>query len=85
MSEAGEGRRRRRVGGEWWDLYGVRCTEGEWGVTHGVDHAFLSEEAVQRVTEGGEERWVQGPVAELRLPHALQQVWVTREVYVCPV
>lgn len=83
MSEAGEGRR--RVGGERWDLYGVRCTEGEWGVTHGVDHAFLSEEAVQRVTEGGEERWVQGPVAELRLPHALQQVWVTREVYVCPV
>lgn len=83
MNEGGKGRR--WVGGQWWDLYGMRCPEGEWGVIPRGDHAFLSEEAVQRVTEGSEERWVQGPVAELRLPHALQQVSMTREVYVGPV
>lgn len=63
----------------------MRCTEGEWGAIPRGDHAFLSEEAVQRVTQRSEERRVQGPVAELRLAHALQQIWVPREVYVCPV
>lgn len=63
----------------------MRRTEDQWGVIPRGDHAFLSEETVQRVTEGREEGRVQGPVAELRLAHALQQVWMTREVYVCPV
>lgn len=52
---------------------------GQWGIIPRGDHAFLGEEAVKRVTEGGEERRVQGPVAELRLPHALQQVWKQNE------
>lgn len=53
----------------------MRSTRGYWEVIPGADHAFLSEEAVQRVTERSEDGRVQGPVAELRLPHALQQVW----------
>lgn len=72
MSEAGEGGH--WVKAEWWDVRGVGRV-GYWGVTPRGDHAFLSEEAVQRVTEGGEESGIQRPVTELRLPHALQQVW----------
>lgn len=55
------------------------ATVGQGGVTPGGDHAFLGEEAVEGVTQGGEERRVQGPVAELRLTHALQQVWIQTE------
>ena len=73
MGEAGQGGR--WIGGERWPLQVVRCSEGEWGVVARGDHAFLREEAVQGVTEGREERRIQGPVGELRLPHTLQQVW----------
>lgn len=52
----------------------VRASESDGGATARADHAFLREEAVQGVTEGGEDCRVQGPVAELRLPHALQQI-----------
>lgn len=63
----------------------MRCSQGDRGVVPRGDHASLCEEAIQRVAEGGEEGRVQGPVAELSLTHALQQVWMTRQVYVCPV
>lgn len=63
----------------------MRDAEGQRGVIPRIDHAPLSEEAVQRITEGSKECRVQCPVTQLRLTHALQQVWVTSEVYVCPV
>lgn len=53
----------------------MRGPQGLRGVVPRGDHAFLSEEAVQRVTEGREESRVQRPVTQLSLPHALQQVW----------
>lgn len=73
MGEAGKSMR--CIGEELWDLKGGRSPKGQWGVIARSDHAFLGEEAVQRITEGGEQCRVQGPVAELRLAHALQQVW----------
>lgn len=70
---------RRWIGGEWWDLKGGMCTSSHWGVIPrcGSNKPFLSEEAVQRITESSEDRRVQGPVTKLSLTHALQQVWVT--------
>lgn len=70
MSEAGEGRG--WIGGEGLVVQGIRSTHSLRGVAPRGDHAFLSEEAVQGVAEGGEERRVQGPITELRLTHALQ-------------
>lgn len=75
MSEAVEGRR--RVGRQRRWLQEVRCTVGNWGVVSRTDHAFLRKEAVQRVAKGGEEAGVEGPVTELSLLHALQEVWDT--------
>lgn len=50
-----------------------RCQRGG-AARRGTYQALLGEEAVERVTERREERWVQGPVTELSLPHALHQV-----------
>lgn len=83
LSEAGEGGR--WVGRQRRRLEVVRCAGGNWRVISWADHAFLRKEAVQGVTEGSEEPRVEGPVTELCLLHALQQVWVTGEVYVGPV
>lgn len=58
-----------------WRLQGVsRCHSQRGGATFWGDHPSLSEEAVEGVAQGGEQHWVQGPVAELRLTHALQKI-----------
>lgn len=73
VGKVGEGRG--RVGCQRRCLQRVRRTGCDGGTVGGADHAFVEKEAVQRVTQRREERRVQGPVAQLRLLHALQQVW----------
>lgn len=52
----------------------VRSSKSNGRTITRADHAFLREEAIQGVAERGEDSRVKGPVAELRLPHALQKI-----------